>query len=100
MTMARVQPCLKNLGTDLGFYIGKEKWPRNFDERNNALFLNVNQISLIKMFQGVHFSNAKEELKSNFKKVDYFITDKNFIALFDYEFELKKIQSQLTNFVV
>ena len=38
MNMARTQPCLKILGISLSYYNGK-KWPRNFTERKNALYL-------------------------------------------------------------
>ena len=38
-TLARIQPCLRKLGIDLGFYNGKEIWPRYITERNKALFL-------------------------------------------------------------
>ena len=33
MTQARIQPCLKKLGINLGCYIGKEIWPRNIRKK-------------------------------------------------------------------
>ena len=43
MTMARVQPCLRKMNIDPGYYNGKEIWPRNVVEGNKALFLYNNQ---------------------------------------------------------
>ena len=45
--MARIQPCLRKLGIDLGYLNGKEIWPRNMTERNIALKLHNNHFSLI-----------------------------------------------------
>ena len=42
LTKARIQPCLGKLGVNVGFYNGKEMWPRNIIERNKALFLHNN----------------------------------------------------------
>ena len=38
MTMARIQPCLRKLGIDLGYYNGERIFPRSVTDRNNALF--------------------------------------------------------------
>ena len=37
MTMARIQPCLRKLSVNLGYYNGNEIWPRNITEKNIAL---------------------------------------------------------------
>ena len=47
MTMARIQPCLRKLGTNLGYYNGKKIWPRNVTERNIASKLYNNHFCLI-----------------------------------------------------
>ena len=38
MTMARIQPCLKKLGIDLGYYNGERVCPRTVTNRVIALF--------------------------------------------------------------
>ena len=38
MTRARIQPCLRKLGVNLGFY-NEEIWHRNVIEREKALYL-------------------------------------------------------------
>ena len=100
MTKARIQPCLRKLGIDLGYYNGKEIWPRNIIERNKALFLFINHFCLIWKSQDVSFNQAVRELKDNFKIVDDFITEENVNFHFKYEFIPKEIQSHLTNFIV
>ena len=47
LTMARIQPCLRKLGVNLGYYNGKEIWPRFIIERNNALFWHFDHFCLI-----------------------------------------------------
>ena len=98
--MARIQPCLKKLCIDLGYYNGKEIWPRNITERNNALYLYNNHFCLIWKSQNVSFNQAVRELKDNFKMVDNYITEENVNSHFKYEFIPKKINSHLTNFIV
>ena len=100
MTMARIQPCLRKLGIDLGYYNGKEICPRNITERNKALFLYNNHFCLIWKSQGISFNQAVRELKNNFKMVDNYITEENVNSHFTYEFTPKKIESHLTNFIV
>ena len=100
MTKARIQPCLKKLGIDLGFYNGKEIWPRNITERNKSLFLYNDHFCLIWKSQGISFNQAVRVLKDNFKMVDNYITKENVDSHFKYEFTPKKIESHLTNFVV
>ena len=36
--MARIEPCLTKLGVNLGYYKGKEIYPRTITEKNKALF--------------------------------------------------------------
>ena len=100
MTMARIQPCLKKLGIDLGYYNGERIFPRTVTNRNTALYLYNNHFSLIWKSQGVSFKQAIIELKNNFKMIDNFITDENVNSHFKYEFTPKKIDSHLTNFIV
>ena len=46
-TMARIQPCLRKLGIDLGHYNGKEICLRKITESNRAVYLHNNQFCLI-----------------------------------------------------
>ena len=55
MTMAIIQPCLRKVGVLLGYYIGKEIWPRNIIERNKAFFLHNNHFCVIWKSQGFSF---------------------------------------------
>ena len=100
MTMARIQPCLRKLGIDLGYYNGERVFPRTVTNRDSALYLYNNHFCLIWKSQGVSFNQAIQELKNNFKIVDNYITDKNVNSHFKYEFIPKKIESHLTNFIV
>ena len=63
MTMARIQPCLRKLGINLGYCNGKENWPRKIIERNTASFLNSNHFCLIWKSEGVSFNHAIKEFK-------------------------------------
>ena len=100
ITMAPIQPCLKKLGIDLGYYNGERVFPRTITNRDSALYLYNNHFCLIWKSQGVCFNEAINELKANFEMVDNFITDENVNSHFKYEFIPKKINSHLTNFIV
>ena len=100
MTMARIQPCLKKSGIDLGYYNGERVFPRTVTNRDSALYLYNNHFCLIWKSQGVSFNQAIQELKNNFKLVDNYITGENVHSHFKYEFVPKKIDSHLTNFIV
>ena len=45
--MARIQPCLKKLDIDLGYYNGERVFPRTVTNRDSALYLYNNQFCLI-----------------------------------------------------
>ena len=47
MTMARIQPCLRKLGIDLGYYNGDRVFPRTVTNRDSALYLYNNHFCLI-----------------------------------------------------
>ena len=100
MTMARIQPCLKKLGIDLGYYNGERVFPRTVTNRDNALYLCNNHFCLIWKSEGISFKDAIKELKDNFEIVDNYITEENVNSHFKYEFIPKKIKSHLTNFIV
>ena len=100
MTMARIQPCLRKLGIDLGYYNGDRVFPRTVANRDSALYLYKSHFCLIWKSEGVSFNQAVKELKDNFKIVDNFITPENVNSHFKYEFTPKKIESHLTNFIV
>ena len=98
--MARIQPCLRKLGIDLGYYNGDRVFPRTVTNRDSALYLYNNHFCLIWKSEGVSFKDAIKELKDNFRIVDNFITEENVTSHFKYEFIPKKIESHLTNFIV
>ena len=98
--MARIQPCLRKLGIDLGFYNGERIYPRTVTNRDSALFFYNNHFCLIWKSEGVSFDQAVKELKDNFEIVDNFITEEIVNSHFKYELIPKKIKSHLTNFIV
>ena len=100
MTMARIQPPLRKMGIDLGYYNGGRIFPRSVADGNNALFLYNNHYCLIWKSQAVSFNQAVQELKNNFKMIDNYITEENVNSHFKYEFSPKKVESHLTNFIV
>ena len=100
MTMARIQPCLKKLGIDLGYYNSERVFPRTVTNRDSALYLYNNHFCLIWKSEGISFKDAIKELKDNFEIVDNYITEENVNSHFKYEFTPKKIESHLTNFIV
>ena len=100
MTMARIQPCLRKLGIDLGYFNGERVFPRSITNRDCALYLYKHHFCLIWKSQNVNFIQAIQELKNNFKMVDNYITEENVNSHFKYEFIPKKIDSHLTNFIV
>ena len=64
------------------------------------MFLYNSHFRLRWRFQGVSFNRALEEIRSNFKLVDNFVTEENVNSHCEYMFEPKKKESQLTNFNV
>ena len=98
--MARIQPCLRKLGIDLGYFNGERVFPRTVTNRDSDLYLDNIHSCLIWKSQNVSFNQAIRELKDNFKMVDNFITEENVNSHFKYEFIPKKIESHLTYFIV
>ena len=64
------------------------------------MYLYNNHFCLIWKSQGVSFNQAIQELKANFRMVDNYITEENVTSHFKYEFTPKKIESQMTNFIL
>ena len=91
---------LKRICIDLVYYNGIELWPRKNAERNKTLYLYKNHFCLIWKSQGVNFKKAIEELNSYLKVVDKYIPEESVNSNFKCEFIPKKIESQLTTFVV
>ena len=100
MTKARIQPCLKKLGIDLGYYNGERVYPVSVTNRDSALYLRNNHFCLIWKSEKVSFKQAIRELDENFKIVDNYITEENVNSHFKYEYIPKKIDSHLSNFIV
>ena len=98
--MARIQPCLGNMGINLGYYNGERVFPRSVTTKDSALYLYNNHFCLKWKSENVSFNKAINELKANFKIVDNFITEENVISHLKYEIMPKKIESHLTNFIV
>ena len=88
------------MGINLGYYNGKEIWPRNVTERNISSKLCHKQICLIWKSENVSFNKAIKELKEYFKMVNNYITGENIISHFEYRYRPKKVDSHLNNFIV
>ena len=100
MTKARIQTFCRANNFNLGHYNEDRVFPRSVTNRDSALFLFNNHFCVIWKSEGVSFKQAIKELKDNFKIVDNYITEENVTSHFKYEFIPKKIQSNLTNFIV
>ena len=90
MTMARYQPSLKILGIELGYYNGKEIYPRTICTWDVGLYLYTNHFCLIWKSQSVSFKHAIQEIKTNFEMVDNFLKEENVNSQFKYDIILKK----------
>ena len=92
MAMARIQPCLRKLGVKLGYYNGKEIYPRFISGRNIGLYFYNNHFCLIWKSEVVSFNDViKNESKNNFKIVDNYITEENVNSRFEYIYTPKKL---------
>ena len=87
--MARIQPCLRKIDIDLGFYNGERICPRTVTNRNSALYLYNNHFCLIWKSENVSFNQAIKELKDIFKLVDNYITEENVKSHFEYIYKPK-----------
>ena len=77
MTMARIQPCLRKIGVNLGYYNGREKWLGNITESKKALKLHINHSCLIWKNENFSFNQTIKELKYNYNLFDNYTTEKN-----------------------
>ena len=101
MTTARIQPLCKKYNINIGYFNGKEIWPRTVTQRNTALKVHINHFCLIWKSDNISFNQVIEnELKPNFKVVDNVVSDKHVKGFIKYEYNPKKVKSPLTNIVV
>ena len=100
MTKARIQPFCRANNINLGYWDGNTVYPRSVTNRESALFLYNNHFCLIWKSENISFTQAIKELAENFKTVDNHITEENVNSHFRYEFNPKKIDSHLSNFIV
>ena len=98
MTHARIQPGCRANKLNIGYYSGKEVFPRKIIEKNKALFLNNNQFCL-KLKSGVSFDKTVEDIKSKFKIVHTYLSEDNYGGYFEYIYKTKKVEKQLNNFL-
>ena len=97
MTLARIQPFCKKYEIDLGYFNGKEVWPRTVKERKQCLYLHNNHFCCI---WGDSLKKAVEEVESNFKLVNNYVISTIVNNHREYNFKPKKIESQLANVCV
>ena len=101
MTSARIQPFCRKYNINIGCFDGTRINPRNLTQRNTALKIHENHFCLIWKTDNISFNQVMEdELKPNFKVVDNVISDKHVKSFIKYEYNPKKVKSQLTNIVV
>ena len=87
MTLARIQPFCKKYENDLGYFNGKEVWPRTVKERKRCLYLHNNHFCCI---WGESLKKAVEELEANFKLVNNSVNSTNVNKHIEYNFKPKK----------
>ena len=101
MTSAKFQPIWRKNVNKIGYFDGTRINPRNITQRNTTLRIHKNHIcGLIWESDGISFDNAINEIQDNFKVVDKIISDKHVKGFIEYEYEPKKVQSQLNNMIV
>ena len=100
MTVARIQPFCRAHNVNLGYYKKDRVSPRTVTYRDSTFSLYNNHFCLIWKSDGSSFKRAMKELKDNFKIVDNYITEENANSHFKYEIIPKKIDSNLSNFIV
>ena len=100
MTKPRSQPFCRAKNINLGYFDGERVFPGSVTERNIALKIHKNHFCLKWKSEGISFNQAFTESKDNFKLVDNFITEENVKSHIEHKYKPKKLQSQLTNFIV
>ena len=79
----------------------KQIWPQKVVARNEASVLKDNRFCFLWKSESDRFDKAiLDELETNFKLVDIYITEVNGESHFKYIYNLKKTEQQLTNFIV
>ena len=73
MSQAKIQPFCRAKNINIGFYSGKELFPRKIIEKSKALSLHSNHFCLIWKSEGINFNNAVEELKGKIEIVEKYI---------------------------
>ena len=101
MTSARIQPFCRKYNINIGCYNGFRVCPRDIAERNIALYVHENHFCLIRKSQDISCEKIiEDELKPNFKVDDNVISDKHVKSFIEYEYNPKKVQSELTNVII
>ena len=101
MTSARIQPFCRKYNSNIGYFNGKEIWPRTITQRNIAKKTHNNHFCLTWKSNDISFKKAiEDELKPYFKVVDNIISDKQVKSFIKYDYKPKKVQSPITNIVV
>ena len=91
MTMARIQQSFRKLGVNLGYYNGKEIWPRNITARKIPSKLHNNHFCSIWKSERVNFNQVIKDMKDYFKIVDNYITEESVNSHFEYIYTPKKM---------
>ena len=87
MTLARIQPFVKQYGIEIGYFNGKEVMPRSGKERRKCLYLQNNHFCCI---WGDSLKKATEEVEANFKLVNNSVNSTNVNKHIEYNFKPKK----------
>ena len=64
MTKARNQPFCLAHDNNIGYFLGKDVFPKSSTEKNEALYANNNLFCLNSKSDGVSFKRTIEEIKS------------------------------------
>ena len=93
MTSARVQPFCRKYNINIGYFNGKEKWPRTVTQKDTALKIHENHFCLIWKSDRISFDKAIKQIKDDFKVVDNVISDKHVKSYIKNDYKPKKVKS-------
>ena len=91
MTSARIQLFCKIYNLNIGYFNGKEIWPRTITQTNIALKIHNKDFCLIWTSNGISFNQViEDDIKPNFKTVDNILSGEHVKSFIKYDNKPKK----------
>ena len=85
----------------MGFFNGKDVWPRKITEKDTALKIHKNPFCFFWKSNVISFNKGiEDELKQNFKVIDNLISNEHVKSFLKNDYKPKKVQSPIINTVV